>query len=123
MSCRASGSRKFSASARAAGSTYVFDITIYYTNPVQNSGKLEFYIGGKEYASQTPLNYADIQNLGASSFTIGLAVDTFTLTILGYNIPQRCDCNPTVYQTHYGTPVVGQNIDADKMSAAIFRNK
>lgn len=105
-----------------AGS-YVFYITIFYTNPVDNSGKLEFYIGGKEYASQTPLNYADLQNLGASSFGIALAVDTFTLTTVGYNTPQRCDCDPTTFQTHYNPPTLGLNADANKMSAAIFRNK
>jgi len=84
--------------------TYVFDVSMYYTYPGDdNTGKLEFWIGNKLYALQTPLQHADSANLGVSSFTIALAVDSFTITSVGYNTPQRCDCDPTISYTHFET--------------------
>jgi hypothetical protein len=84
--------------------SYVFDVSIYYTYPGDdNTGKLDFWIGNKQYAVQSPLQHADSANLGASSFTIGLAVDSFTIRAVGYNTPQRCDCDPTISYTHFQT--------------------
>ncbi len=81
---------------------YVFDVTIYYTNPGDNnSGGLKFYIGAQEYAAQTSLQHADSTSLGAASFTIALLVDTFTIKTVGYNTPQRCDCDSTISNLHY----------------------
>ena len=57
MPCRAQGVGAAILPQGFQVDSYVFDIDIFYTNPVQNSGKLVFYIGGKEYASQTPTDF------------------------------------------------------------------
>jgi len=85
--------------------SYVFDVSIFYTYPGDdNTGKLEFWIGDKQYAAQAPLQHDDSANLGVSNFTIGVAVDSFTIRAVGYNTPQRCDCDPTISYTHFKTP-------------------
>ena len=82
--------------------SYIFDVSIYYTNPNQdNLESLQFWIGDKEYAEKTHLPYADTAALGVATFTIALAVDTFTIKSIGYHVPQRCDCDSTVSYTYY----------------------
>ena len=90
--------------------TYIFNVSIFYTYPGDNNtGKLEFWIGNKQYAGQTPLQHADSTNLGVSSFTIALAVDSFTIKSVGYNTPQRCDCDPTVSYLHFETAPISSS--------------
>jgi hypothetical protein len=84
-----------------AGS-YVYDVSIYYVYPGNDStGKLDFWIGNKQYAEQKPLQHADSTNIGTATFSLSLAVDSFTIKAEGYNTPQRCDCDPTLSYTHF----------------------